>query len=166
MCKMFKVFVRPEVEYASQIWNPVLLKDIKLLESVQRKYTKRIPGLHGNSYNDRLKKLNLETLEFRRLMLDLIFLYKLLNGKFLLDWNQYFKLKTSVTRGHKVTLRKPPFKKDIRKHFFTNRVIDLWNSLPQHVVLAPTVSVFKELLKTNSIKKGIKSFIRGEDFEV
>jgi len=46
------------LEYNSPLWSPTLKKDIILLESVQRRFTKRIPGLATMTYYSRLKKVN------------------------------------------------------------------------------------------------------------
>jgi hypothetical protein len=53
----FKVYVRPVLEYCSEIWNPFQKKDIRKLESVQRKFTKYLTGCHGLTYAQRLKKI-------------------------------------------------------------------------------------------------------------
>ena len=47
---MFCTYVRPILEYNSACWSPCLIKDIVKVESVQRRFTKRIPGLHDYSY--------------------------------------------------------------------------------------------------------------------
>ena len=41
----YKVYVRPNLEYSSVAWNPYLIKDMKAIESVQRRFTKRLPGM-------------------------------------------------------------------------------------------------------------------------
>ena len=64
---LYKTYVRPQVEYCSTVWNPHLLHDINLIESVQRRFTRSIPGLSQLGYRQRLKYLKLETLEYRRL---------------------------------------------------------------------------------------------------
>ena len=69
------------LEYCSPIWSPHSVQDILQLESVQRNFTKRIPGLQTMPYNDRLNALNLISLELRRLHFDLTFCYKLLKLK-------------------------------------------------------------------------------------
>jgi len=51
--KAFIVYVRPTGEYCSVVWSPSLKKDIELIETVQRRFTKRLPGLKHMSYNDR-----------------------------------------------------------------------------------------------------------------
>ena len=49
------------------VWNPCLLKDIIALEKVQRRHTKRLRGMSGLIYHQRLVKVGLESLELRRL---------------------------------------------------------------------------------------------------
>ena len=69
----FIVYVRPLLEYNSVIWSPSLIKDIDLIEQVQKRFTKRLRCLDGVAYTDRLQRLNLPSLELRRLHLDLVF---------------------------------------------------------------------------------------------
>ena len=66
MMRAFLTYVRPTLEYASPIWSPHTLKDITAIESVQRRFTKRLTGLFDLNYHDRLSNLGLETLELRR----------------------------------------------------------------------------------------------------
>jgi len=80
LVKAFITYDRPILEYNSPLWSPTLKKDIISIESVQRKFTKRIPGMSGLSYHSRLKALNLESLELRRLRADLLLAYKILFG--------------------------------------------------------------------------------------
>jgi hypothetical protein len=80
MRKAFITYVRPILEYNSCIWSPSLKYLIDTIENVQRRYTKRIPYLTSLSYPERLAALNLDTLELRRLRVDLITYYKILNN--------------------------------------------------------------------------------------
>ena len=72
MLLLYKSMVRPHLEYAVQAWCPNKISDIKLLEGVQRRFTKCIPELSKLPYEMRLKNLNLTTLETRRIQGDLI----------------------------------------------------------------------------------------------
>ena len=77
-CMIFKGLVRPHLEYATPIWSPHLKKHIDQLENVQRRATKLVPGLNQLSYPERLRKLKLPTLAFRRVRGDMIQTYKIL----------------------------------------------------------------------------------------
>ena len=70
----FITYVRPRLEYCTVAWNPSLRKDIESLEKVQRRFTKRLPGLRNLTYCQRLARLQLKSLELRRLRFDLIFI--------------------------------------------------------------------------------------------
>ena len=78
--------VRPITEYINTIWGPHFLLDKRRLERVQRHATDMIPSLSDKSYHHRLISLDLPSLNYRRITGDLIFLYKLINGYFNLDF--------------------------------------------------------------------------------
>ncbi len=80
--RVYKGIVRPHLEYGVPIWNPHYKKDIRQLEGVQRRATKQINTLKNMSYQERLNKLGLPTLLYRRLRGDMIEVYKVLNGKY------------------------------------------------------------------------------------
>ena len=81
----FKAYVRSIVEYNSVVWSPHLIKDIEAVEKVQRRFTKRLSGLSNLTYCQRLTKLNIDSLELRRIRADLIFMYKIVFGILDLD---------------------------------------------------------------------------------
>jgi ribonuclease P/MRP protein subunit RPP40 len=113
--------------------NPhhVVTVSIKLLESVQRKFTKRLPGYSLVSYQDRLKQLNLEGLELRRLRIDLSYIYKILFGLIYVNASDFFTLANNDhnTRGHVYKLSTHCSRLDIRKFYFSERVVKPWNNL-------------------------------------
>jgi len=134
LVKAFKVYVRPLVEYCSSVWSPHYAKDIKLIESVQRKFTKRLSGLWGVSYTERLRRTGLERLDIRRLRADLILTYKIIFGHVNVDADQFFQLSHNVaTRGHAYKLYCPTINTDCRKYFFSNRIVNIWNELPASI---------------------------------
>ena len=69
LTRAFIVYVRPLLEYASVVWSPYLVKDIKRVESVQRRFTKRLSGMSNLTYSEWLASLGLESVELRRLLI-------------------------------------------------------------------------------------------------
>ena len=67
MLQLYKVLVKPHLEYCVQFWSPYLRNDILALEGVQRRFTRLIPELRGLAYEERLSRLELYSLEFRRM---------------------------------------------------------------------------------------------------
>ena len=63
---LYKTFIRPQLEYCPEIWNPHLCKDINMLENVQRRATKMVPELKDMTYEERLTTLKLFPLKERR----------------------------------------------------------------------------------------------------
>ena len=108
LMRAFIVYVRPIVEYCSVVWSPSLKKDIELIEEVQPRFTKRLPGLKHMSYNERLHYLGLSSLELRRLHLDLIYYYKIVFGVVNLNFSDFFEFSlVTAARGHAYKLYKP-----------------------------------------------------------
>ena len=70
--KLITSMIRPRLEYAALLWSPNTKKNIKKLERIQRAATKMPPSLKIFTYEDRLEKLGLTTLEKRRVRGDLI----------------------------------------------------------------------------------------------
>lgn len=142
--KMYKTYVRPILDFNAPIWSPHLKKDINTIEQIQRRVSKVPLNLKSKSYLQRLKSLNLTTLESRRKRGDLIYSYIILNDKISIDLKYMFILNNSTrTRGHSKKLFKERTKKDIRKYFFSNRVFCHWNSLTDVMINAPSTNSFK-----------------------
>ena len=74
--RAFVTYVRTLMEYNSVVWSPDLKRDIEAIEKVQRRFTKRLAGLKKLSYGQRLKLVNLPSLELRRFHADLLWCYK------------------------------------------------------------------------------------------
>ena len=151
ICKLYKAFVRPHLEYGVVLWRPHWKKDIKAIESVQRRATKLIPTINRLEYTERLKKLNLTTLETRRLRGDLIQMFKIVKGFDEVNWfnNVVFKNIGSDStapqlRSHEFVVERQLVKNcDQRHNFFINRVSTFWNRLPRDVVNSTDINIFK-----------------------
>ena len=144
--RLYKSLIRPHLEYCIQAWNPHLKKDIELLERVQHRATKMIKGLRELSYEERLERCRLTTLEKRRVRGDLIETYKLITGKVAVPYNRFFTMSGNQgRRGHEYKLFKPRVGR-WKAHCFSTRVVDTWNGLSKNVVSSISVNGFKEKL--------------------
>ena len=100
------------------------------------------------SYPDRLKKLKMPTLRYRRMRGDMIETFKILSGIYdsRVTGGLFERVTSSYTRGHDLKIAKKRSSLDVRKNFFTNRVVDLWNSLPNNIISAKNVKTFENRL--------------------
>ena len=111
-----------------------------MLEKVQRCATKLVPFLYNYPYEERLHTLELPSLYYRRRRGDTIATYIILTNKVNIDYKQFFHKATSlITRGHNLKLFKPRSYLELRRNFFSERIINDWNDLPGEVINAPTV---------------------------
>ncbi len=110
---------------------------------------------------DRLAKLEIIPLELRHLNLDLVFTYKLLWGMLNVSYDSFFQMSSSRTRGHGYKLYPQHFFKEIREHFYTTRIINIWNNLPENIASATTVAKFKQLLSTKEATDCLWSYLKG-----
>src|SRR5271157_3639301 len=155
MLLLYKSLVRPHLEYSVQAWRPYYRKDIDLIEKVPRRATKLIPQLKDKSYEERLIFLDLTTLETRRLRGDLIEVFKIFKGYDDLQPSKFFYLSTNLTRGHSFKLFKGRFNLDCRKFVFSQRVVDVWNSLDEDIIACDSL---------NGFKNRIDKFLKGRGF--
>ena len=151
---LYKAIVRPHLEYCIHAWNPHLRKDIDMLEKIQRRATKLIPGLKDLKYEERLKERGLKTLETRRLRGDQIEVFKILNGYENIDSNIFFLeiRQSKITRGHNFTLVKTQNRLDARKFSFSQMTSNVWNKLSTECVHASSVNMFKNKIDKYLVK--------------
>ena len=126
-----------------------LEKDKNVLEKVQARATKLIPNIQHLPYEERLHvvKLKLTTLEKRRERGDLLQTYRIMKQIDKSKPDDYFEpATTSKTRGYSKKLIKTRSRLDIRKNFYSQRVVNGWNKLPQIAIDAPTLLSFKRQL--------------------
>jgi len=80
LLKLYKTLVPPHVEYSVSAWSPYYVKDKTLLERIQHRFTRMVPGLKSLPYEERLDRLGIWTLEERRNRADLLQVFKLYKG--------------------------------------------------------------------------------------
>ena len=102
--KLYTTFVRPHLEYAQAVWAPHLKKHVKMLENVQKRATKLVDNLNDLEYSERLRKLDLPTLAYRRARGDMIELFKGFNSYDRPSLSNSFLQSTRPSRKHKYQL--------------------------------------------------------------
>ena len=108
------------------MWSPQYRRDIDLLESIQRRAIKMIPGMKHLSYEDSLSELGLfSPKEKRRLQGDLRAAFQYLKGGYKKEGDRLFsRVCGDSTRGNGFKLKEGRFTLDIRKTFFTIRALE------------------------------------------
>ena len=132
-----------------------LQKDIDLIEGVQRRATKLVQTIENLPYSERLKELDLYTLEQRRHRGDMITVFKIVKGIMDIDMSKLFEFADyNRTRGHQYKLKMPKTcNTNIRQNFFSQRVLLPWNKLPHSIINAENVEMFKrEYDKVHKLK--------------
>jgi ribonuclease P/MRP protein subunit RPP40 len=158
----YKSYILPMLDYCSSVWSPALVYNIAALESVQRLFTRRLTGLSLMKYSDRLRILNIPSLELRRLRTDLVLCYKILNGLVAGAPEKYGLILSNVsTRGHDMKLFKEHARVEERRNYFGNRIIDPWNALPQETVQSCSIIAFKRNLLLCNLTKYLRQDFDG-----
>ena len=121
-----------------------MIKDINMLENVQRRATKIVPELYDLPYEERLMKLKLFPLKDRRIRGDMIATYKMINGFISINRNKIVPLHNGApTRSHNQQLKGKIVKNNTRKNFFTQRIVLPWNKLSTNIISSDNVTTFK-----------------------
>ena len=154
LIRAFQTYVRPILEYASTTWSPSYITLINQIESVQRHFTKLIPQCRHLPYADRLATLGIQSLEHRRLISDLTMCYNIIHHNNSLNQQTFFTINPNTyTRGHSLRIKIPLAKSNVRLHFFTHRIAPVWNALPDELVTAPSLNIFKRRLQKTNLSK-------------
>ena len=145
------------VEFNSIVWSPDTVKDIVALECVQRRFTKKLPGLFRSCYQDRLRRLQLPSLELRCLYADLVWCYKILFGIVYVKSDKFFEFNMRPSRGHQYKLYKNRSVSRVRAAFFSERVVNVCNSLPDSVDFS-SLSKFRRSVMRVDFSKFLRCF--------
>ena len=150
---LYKTYVRPHLEYCVPAWCPWTIGDREVKEAVQRRAVKAVTNLRSQTYEGRLQELGLDTLEERRKRGDLVTTYKVIAGKDRVDPATWFTMCRPAEEG--VTTRRQAgfwnlednkWKGEVRRNFWSVRVVEPWNSLPDQIKQQETLNGFKNAL--------------------
>ncbi|GFN93889.1 hypothetical protein PoB_002039500 [Plakobranchus ocellatus] len=105
---LYKSLVRSHLDSASSIWSPMNMQLVEQIEGVQRRATKQISGMKDLVYVERLRKLKLLLLSYRKIRGDMIEIYKIVTGIY--DKNTCGFLKSWKDVAPRIGTRGHPFK--------------------------------------------------------
>ena len=135
-------------------WCPWLQADKEMLEKVQMRALNMVSNFKARNYEDKLKEAGMISLEQRRERGDLIHMFRIMTGKDDVQHSTWFQLladreggaNTRAASGHLNVLPPGISKSDVRRNFFSQRVVENWNGLPDIVKMSETVNNFKNRL--------------------
>jgi hypothetical protein len=141
----------------SVVWNPTYSKDINEIEKVQRRFTKRAQrkcGIPPESYDKRITRWKIDTLEIRRVKIDLFWVYKIIYGHVDIDRDLFFRLNQSESE---IKIYPLPLNSSCRNNTQCNTIADrtyqIWNGLPIAIRNSATISTFKRNLNKCDLNK-------------
>ena len=149
MMTLYKSLVRPHLDYCCTLWSPTKIGDISRVEDIQRAFTRKIGGLRGLNYWQRLQTLGLLSLQRRRERYTMILVWKVYNGEMPNTTNMSFI--DSHRSGPRAVVPKYSYEAQranltLFEGSFAVKGAQLWNTLPQHVKESPTLFQFKTSL--------------------
>ncbi len=133
-----------------QAWNPLTQQDKDILEKVQNRAVAMVSGLRGVTYEKRLEELEMTMLEERRHRADMLKVFKILTGKDNVHKYTWIKMASEGTVRTRqaagiLNLVKPRTRLEVRSNFFSIRVVEEWNKVPENIKMAHLVRQFKPL---------------------
>ena len=143
---LYRMYVRHHLEYCVQAWAPWTDADAAVLERVQQRAVRMTSGLRGKTYEETLREGKMLSLAERRVRGDMLETWKVLADEsrsgLLIRADERSE---RVTRGtaSRALVKESRINLDIRRHFFTNRVVNPWNALPSEVRNSKTFDSFK-----------------------
>ena len=150
LIKAYTTYVRPKLEYCTQVWSPQTKADSFLIERVQKHFTRQIyfrSGLKKKPYELRLKTLKLDTLEDRRIKQDMTLAHKIYHE---LTFCPNLLQRKHISRPlvHNYRLQQDTLTPKYRSLFFSNRIVPLWNKFTDEQIHF-TAGDFYNLLNPN-----------------
>jgi hypothetical protein len=152
--RLYMQYVRPHLEFASPAWSPWSESDKAVLEKIQRRAVAMVSGLKGTVYEERLKELGLTTLEERRHQADMLQTFKIVRGIDKVNSETWFQMAAHAERATRssdgpLNLRQRHARLEVRRNFFSNRVVESWNQVPSDAKNARNAGMFKRLYRAH-----------------
>jgi hypothetical protein len=147
--KAYKSYVRPSLEYATEIWNPEKKTLVQKIEKVQKFFTRKALkycGIKYLSYEERLETLNLQPLHLRRKITDLTTFFKICKSLTNLDPKEFVNFSNRPKRKHDYQIVLQHYN-SLAKNSFFSRNSNIWNLLPKEIANSQSLIEFKDKIK-------------------
>ena len=164
---LYITFIRPLLEYGSEVWDNCTAEEKEKLENVQLQAARVVLGLkRGTSHKFIYQETQWETLQARRDRAKLVMIFKMKNNvspeslsNLLPEMPEYMQQR-GLRQPHNIPV--PNHRTETRHKSFINSTIPTWNELPHHIKDSEEIQAFKRLLKAQFKKKKIKDrFLKG-----
>ncbi len=160
--RLYKQYVMPHLEFAVQAWAPWTACDKEILEKVQKRAVAMVAGLSGKTYEERLQELGMLSLEERRHQADMAQTYKIVTGQDNVQARHWFDFVNSEDRVTRLTadplnMIAKQSKLELRRNFFSQRVVTYWNNVPPALKRAKNVQIFKKGYRSFRSEQGIQA---------
>jgi len=145
LLRAYKAYIRPQLEYATEVWNPTKKGSINEIEKVKKHFTRRlfkIIGLTPTKYKERLLYLNLKELQQRRNVSDLVMAHKIITNQTHLKPERYFSF-AKMAKRKIYCLQHRKLSRKTYNNFFT-KIIPTWNKLPNDILKIYKSKKFRE----------------------
>jgi hypothetical protein len=148
--QLYISLVRSKLEYCTQLWSEQHTGNMAKLERVQRSATRYILNFENISYYERLKKLNMMPLFYRRDIADVSFLHQCIYEN-IVDLKNYVTFTNDNTRDLRSSsdttrLRVPYSRTQTGTQMYFKRIVNLWNNIPSDIREINDKAVFKKAL--------------------
>jgi hypothetical protein len=147
--RIYTQYVWPHLEFGTPTCSPWTTGDKECLERVQMRAVRMVSSLRGTSYKEKLKEIGFTTLKEHRHRLDVIQTYKIVSGKEKVESSTWFQMasesiRTTRQAADPLNLRPTSAKLEVRRNFFSQRVVQDWNKIPSDIKSAHSVESFKK----------------------
>ena len=149
MLTLYKSLIRSILEFSCPLWHPVEIREIQMLEGVQRTFTHMIAGSKDSNYWERLKEMQLMSLQRRRERYIILFVWKILHNVTPNDVGMTFRNSTrngTVAIVPSLTKRSSQRNQSLYESSFAVLGPRLWNTVPSNIKSLDKFDNFKESL--------------------
>ena len=148
--KLYKMYVKPSLLYASEAWKPGTKEGIEKLEAVQKRAVRMAGGQGDKSYYEAFREAGLNTIEEEMDKADMVRVFRIMNGNDKVNKTSFWTMEEARGGAGRRRFKEKEIRrtiarqrKETRKKSFASRVQDPWNALSDGVKRAKTPQTFR-----------------------